>query len=99
MGELTRNGVSFLAHNNPVSVEKSVKGKLQLVTDKERIDTDIIIFALGVKPNIALAEATGLAIGSSGAIQVDAFQQTSKKKTFLLLETAVKYITGSVKPG
>ena len=49
------------------AIEKGARG-LGLVTGEGKIETDIIIFALGVKPNTRLASEAGLATGNSGAI-------------------------------
>ncbi len=46
-------------------------------TDKRSIPADLVILALGARPNAALARAAGLAIGVTGAIAVDARMQTS----------------------
>lgn len=37
----------------------------------ERLPADLVVLGLGVKPNIALAEAAGIPIGDSGGIVVD----------------------------
>ena len=42
-----------------------------------RIPFDVAVLATGVRPNVALAQAAGLTLGATGAIQVDAFQRTS----------------------
>ncbi|MGV8977739.1 MAG: FAD-dependent oxidoreductase [Cellulomonas sp.] len=41
------------------------------------IDTDLVIMAAGVRPNTALAVATGLELGPRGGIKVDRHMQTS----------------------
>jgi NADPH-dependent 2,4-dienoyl-CoA reductase/sulfur reductase-like enzyme/rhodanese-related sulfurtransferase len=38
---------------------------------------DLAIVAVGVRPNVALASASGLTLGASGAIKVDRYQRTS----------------------
>ncbi len=38
---------------------------------------DLGILAVGVRPNVELAEAAGITLGKTGAIQVDEFQRTS----------------------
>lgn len=48
-----------------------------VVTDKRVIPADIVILAIGVRPNTELAKAAGLAIGPSGAIAVNEYLQTS----------------------
>lgn len=40
-------------------------------TDKRTIPTDLVILAMGARPNVELAKAAGLTIGSTGAIAVD----------------------------
>jgi len=80
--ELTEKGAIFMPHQSPVAVEKGSQASLCLVTDQERIETDLIIFALGVKPETTLAQAAGLAMGESGAIRVDHFQRTSREEIF-----------------
>lgn len=48
----------------------------------ETIPGDLVIVALGVRPNVALAEAAGIALGETGAIAVDAQQRTSVENVF-----------------
>ncbi|NNF98101.1 MAG: FAD-dependent oxidoreductase [Desulfobacteraceae bacterium] len=43
----------------------------------EIIDTDMVILAIGVRPQVQLAEAAGLAIGTTGGIVVDESMRTS----------------------
>jgi len=89
--ELTKNGVSFVAHHSPVAVERHSDTHLSLVTDKRTIDADIIIFALGVRPNAQLAQEAGLEIGKSGAIRVDASQHTSREAIFAVGDCCESY--------
>ena len=88
--ELTKNGVSFVAHNSPVAVEKGAGG-LRLVTGEGEIETDIIIFALGVRPNTRLAREAGLTTGKSGAISVDSSQHTSREEIFAVGDCCESY--------
>lgn len=46
------------------------------VTDKETIEGDVIIFAIGVRPNSKLAKDAGLEIGPFGDIVVNEYLQT-----------------------
>jgi len=88
--ELTRNGVSFISHNSPIAIEKHSTG-LCLVTGAGTVQADIIIFALGVRPNIRLAREAGLAIGESGAIKVDPSQHTSREEIFSVGDCCESY--------
>ena len=49
----------------------------EVVTDKRVIPADMVILAIGVRPNVELARAAGLTIGESGAIAVNEYLQTS----------------------
>ncbi len=89
--ELVNNGVSFIAHNSPVAVEKGSDARLCLVTDKGKIETDIIVFALGVRPETKLAREAGLETGESGAIQVDSSQRTSREEIFAVGDCCESY--------
>lgn len=80
--ELTSNGVIFMAHQSPLAVEKGSRARLSLVTDKEAIETDLVIFALGVRADTTLAREAGLAMGESGAIKVNHTQRTSRDEIF-----------------
>ncbi len=46
-------------------------------TDKRSIAADLVILAIGARPNITLAKEAGLMIGETGAILVDAEMKTS----------------------
>lgn len=48
----------------------------------ELLPADVVLVALGVRPNVALAEAAGIALGETGAIAVDAEQRTSVDNAF-----------------
>ena len=48
-----------------------------VVADKSSLPADMVILAIGVRPNVKLAQDAGLEIGSTGAIKVDERMQTS----------------------
>ena len=54
--------------------EGAVSGVL---TTQGRLPTDLVILAIGVRPNVDLARAAGLTLGATGAIQVDDTLRTS----------------------
>jgi NADPH-dependent 2,4-dienoyl-CoA reductase/sulfur reductase-like enzyme/rhodanese-related sulfurtransferase len=58
-------------------------GRLVVHSDRgAAISTDLVILALGVRPEAALAHAAGLAIGARGGIVVDEQMRTSDPKIY-----------------
>lgn len=47
-----------------------------------KLSTDLVILAVGIKPNIKLAKQAGLKLGSTGAIAVNEYLQTSDPSIF-----------------
>jgi len=45
--------------------------------DGRKVETDLVLIAIGVRPNVELAREAGLAIGPTGAIAVDEHLRTS----------------------
>jgi NADPH-dependent 2,4-dienoyl-CoA reductase/sulfur reductase-like enzyme/rhodanese-related sulfurtransferase len=52
------------------------------LTDGRRIAADLVLFSIGVRPDVALAKSAGLAMGSSGALLVNEQLQTSDDAIF-----------------
>ena len=48
-----------------------------VVTNKRRLEADLVIIAIGAAPNVELARSAGLRIGPTGAIVVDEHMRTS----------------------
>jgi len=82
--ELSRMAVDELAaHGVEVRLATAVTGLVgrdgdlaAVATEAGEIPCDLCLIALGVRPNVRLAEAAGIALGESGAIAVDAAQRT-----------------------
>ncbi len=45
--------------------------------DGTTIDTDLVIWSAGVKPNVELAKKAGIEIGNTGAIKIDKYMRTN----------------------
>lgn len=75
--ELEKNGVDV---RTGVTVE-GLTGKDGQVTgvqtDQGQVRADLVLVAIGVKPNVALAKAAGVRLGKTGAIAVNNRQETS----------------------
>jgi len=70
---------------------KLIKGdKIFIITEKETIQSDIVIIAAGVKPNSTLALNANLKIGKTGAIKVNKNMQTSDPNIYAAGDCAEK---------
>lgn len=69
--------------------------------DGEVLETDIIVFSAGIRPNDALARQCNLEIGERGGIKIDNFCQTSDPDVYAIGECALwnNQIFGLVAPG
>jgi len=68
------DGVGRIVEKNGETVAVTASGR--------ELPFDLGILAVGVKPNVELAMAAGIALGETGAIQVDQFQRTSDPAIF-----------------
>ncbi len=84
-GEITRiveekiqaEGVTLYKETS-VEGFKGEKGRVQkVVTDKGEFDADLVLLAIGARPNTELAKNAGITLGVAGAVQVDEYLQTS----------------------
>ena len=70
------HGVKVLTGTKVESFEGG--GKVErVVTDQGKLSADMVIIAIGVRPNINLARNAKLEIGTTGAIKVDQHMRTS----------------------
>ena len=70
----------LLAHGIELRLGRSVAeltASSAILDDGESIDADLVIFAIGVRPETTLARAAGLEIGTRGGIVVDESLRTS----------------------
>lgn len=74
--ELERQGVGVhLEH--PVTAFEG-KDRIQtVVAGGQQFPADLVIFSVGIKPGVSLAQQAGLTLGPTGAIAVDDHQRTS----------------------
>ena len=74
---LEEQGMEFRLGHKVLKI-KGEGGKVTgVVTDHEELDADLVIMAVGVRPNVELARKAGLDIGKTGAIAVNGYLQTS----------------------
>ena len=84
--ELARNGVNLFLGKSVVAIgEKSVE-----LSDGRHVDAEIVIMAIGVRPDVELARRAGITIGERGGIDVNQFNQTSDLDIYAIGDAAQK---------
>ncbi|MGL5616534.1 MAG: CoA-disulfide reductase [Sarcina sp.] len=79
---LIDNAINLVLNNGISSIEN--KGNFVLLEDGKKINTDLIILAIGVKPESKIAKEAGLKINERGAIVVNEYLETSAKDIFAI---------------
>jgi len=78
MEHLQGKGVQLRLGDGLSRIETSQNGQLAVIAESgATMNADLVILALGVKPETSLARMAGLAIGARGGIVVDAEMRTS----------------------
>lgn len=83
---LTALGVQFVLGRAVHAVEQQAAGVAVLLDDGSRLEADLVLSAIGLRPRTTLAAATGLAVGRG--IQVNALLQTSDPAIYALGDCA-----------
>jgi nitrite reductase (NADH) large subunit len=81
-----RKGIEVLLNANTARLHGETRVDGVELVDGRRIDTDAVIFAAGVRPNVALAKDAGIAVNRG--IVVDDHLQTGSPNIFALGECA-----------
>jgi NADPH-dependent 2,4-dienoyl-CoA reductase/sulfur reductase-like enzyme/rhodanese-related sulfurtransferase len=90
--ELRRHDVELFLGRSLASIRTDDQGLASsvLLSDGTEIATDLVILGIGVKPNVALAVACGLELGSGGGITTNSSMQTSDPDIYAVGD-AVEY--------
>jgi rhodanese-related sulfurtransferase len=80
---LVKHGVKLELNDGVAGFERAAEGSLQVLTASGRKHpADIVILAIGVRPETALAKMAGLELGQRGGIRVDEQMRTSNPDIF-----------------
>ena len=80
---LVKHGVRLELNDGVAGFEQSAEGALEVLTSSgKRLPADIVILAIGVRPETALAKMAGIEIGQRGGIRVDDQMHTSDPDIF-----------------
>ncbi len=78
METLEEHGVTVHTSATVTGAQAGPDGRVTTVsTQNATFEADLVISAVGVRPQVGLASGAGLRLGDSGAIWVDQYQQTS----------------------
>ncbi len=81
--ELKANGVVLKTCETVQSIQGDDQWAARsVVTDQGEYPADLVLVAVGVRPNVRLAEDAGLELGQTGAIRTDAAMRTSDPDIF-----------------
>ena len=69
---------------------KDVTQTAVLLSDGTSLDAELVILAIGVRPDTGLAKSAGLTIGARGGIEVDDFNRTSNHDIYAVGDAAEK---------
>ena len=82
-GHIKRHGVQVVANDGVVGFKQLDGGVIEVQTSSGKTcPADIVILAIGVKPDTTLAKSAGLSIGERGGIRVDDHMRTSDPDIF-----------------
>jgi NADPH-dependent 2,4-dienoyl-CoA reductase/sulfur reductase-like enzyme len=83
--------------NEATALEGDAQGQVrQVISANGAFEADLVLLALSVLPNVALAEAAGVNLGETGAIATDAGMRTNLPNVFAAGDCAEAYhrVTG-----
>ena len=80
---LQKNGIRLALNDGAAGFQKSLNGSLEVLTKSGKAyPADIVILAIGVRPETSLAKMAGITVGERGGIQVDEHMRTSNPDIF-----------------
>lgn len=94
---LRNGGINLKLNTTALGFEECGEQVKTLIKDGEPIISDMVIMAIGVTPNTAIAEAAGLKLGISGSIIVNERMQTSIPDIYAVGDAVQikNYVTGA----
>jgi len=95
--QLAAKGVTLILGDGVTAFEPSSDGSLQVRTQKgAAFGADLVVLAIGVRPETQLARNAGLEIGERGGIRVDSQMRTSDPRIWAVGDAVEvrNYVTG-----
>jgi len=95
--ELESKGIRLSLGDEVKALEGDAQGRVRrVISSKGTFDADLVLLAMGVRPNAALTKTAGVALGETGAIATDPQMRTNLPGVFAAGDCAEAYhrITG-----
>lgn len=93
---LKEKGISVIVNDSVVRMVGCPVVNTVILKSGQELAADLVVMAVGIKPNVELAKAAGIAIGATGAIAVNTKMQTNFLDIYACGDCAESYslITG-----
>jgi NADPH-dependent 2,4-dienoyl-CoA reductase/sulfur reductase-like enzyme len=90
--EMERKGIRLSLGDEVKTLEGDAQRRVRrVISSKGTFEADLVLLALGVRPNVALAREAGVALGETGAIATDAQMRTKLPDVFAAGDCAEAY--------
>ncbi|MBS7176405.1 MAG: FAD-dependent oxidoreductase, partial [Clostridiales bacterium] len=95
-GYLQKKGIRLLRSKAVTGFEEQEHGISTLLENGEAVEADLVVLAIGVAPETALAEKSGLELGARGSIVVNDRMETSVPDIYAVGDAVelVHYVSG-----
>jgi len=95
--ELESKGIRLSLGDEVKALQGDAQGRVRrVISSKGAFEADLVLLAMGVRPNVALAETAGVALGETGAIATESQMRTNLPDVFAAGDCAEAYhrVTG-----
>jgi CoA-dependent NAD(P)H sulfur oxidoreductase len=89
--ELERRQVRFVTDVEIRAVEEGKSHRLRMITNLGEEEADLILMAVGIRPDTDLARRMGLPLGKTGAVQVNFSQRTGREEVYAVGDCAESF--------
>jgi NADPH-dependent 2,4-dienoyl-CoA reductase/sulfur reductase-like enzyme/rhodanese-related sulfurtransferase len=95
---LVEKGVQVIVNDSVIRLEGEPSVSKVILKSGKEIDADFVIMAVGVRPNVELAQKAGIELGPTGAIKVNQKMQTNLEEIYACGDCAESYSLMTGKP-
>ncbi len=90
--ELESKGIRLSLGDEVKALEGDARGRVRrIISSKGVFEADLVLLAMGVRPNAALAKTAGITLGETGAIATDPQMRTNLPNVFAAGDCAEAY--------